>query len=85
MPGVPIEMPSDTVIVLNSTLFAPAPSTPAAASRASSPMCMLHGVRFDQVEATPIWGFAKSASAKPTARSMARAGAALSPSTTRLE
>ncbi len=56
MPGVPIEMPSETVMVLNSTLLPPAASTPAAASRASSPMCMLQGVTFAQVEATPICG-----------------------------
>ena len=85
MPGVPIEMPSDTVMVLNSTLLPPPPSMPAHASRARSPMCMLQGVRFAQVEATPICGLWKSSSAKPTARSMARAGACVSPSTTRRE
>src|SRR4051812_49308999 len=85
MPGVPIEMPSDTVIVLKTTLFAPAASMPAAASFASSAMCTLQGVRFDQVDATPIWDLPKSASSKPTARSIARAGAAFRPSTTRLE
>ena len=53
MPGEPIEMPSETVMVLNSTLLAPAASTPAAASRASSARCMLHGVTFAQVEAMP--------------------------------
>ena len=47
-------------------------------------MCMLQGVRFAQVEATPICGLAKSPSWKPTARSMARAGACFTPSTTRL-
>src|SRR5205085_10255165 len=73
------------VMVLNTTLLAPAASTPAAASRASSAMCTLQGVRFDQVEATPIWGLPKSASSKPTARSMARAGAAFRPSTRSLE
>src|SRR3954471_23959639 len=85
MPGVPIEMPAEAVMVVNTMLFAPAASTPAAASRASSAMCMLQGVRFDQVEATPICGLPKSASSKPTARSIARAGAAFRPSTTRLE
>src|SRR6266403_5814942 len=85
MPGVPIEMPSDTVMVLNSTLLPPPPSTPAHASRARSPMCMLQGVTFPQVEATPICGLSKSWSRKPTARNMARAGACVSPSTTRRE
>ena len=78
-------MPSDTVMVLNGTLLPPAASAPAPASRASSAMCMLQGVRFDQVEAMPICGLEKSASPKPTARNIARAGVCLSPSTTRLE
>src|SRR5436190_1220543 len=49
-------------------LFAPAASAPAAASRASASMCMLHGVSMLQVDAIPTCGFAKSASSKPTAR-----------------
>src|SRR5882724_2883429 len=85
MPGEPMEMPSETVIVLKMTLLPPALSAPAAAARASSPMCMLHGVRLDHVDAMPIWGRAKSASSKPTARSIAREGAFASPSTTRRE
>src|SRR5215470_7266677 len=85
MPGVPMEMPSDTVMVLKSTLLPPAASMPLQASRANSPMWALHGVRLPQVEATPICGLPKSASWKPTARNMARAGACLSPSTTTRE
>src|ERR1700739_505151 len=85
MPGVPMEMPSDTVMVLKSTLLPPAPSTPEHASRASSPMCMLQGVTLPQVEATPICGRAKSSSRNPTARSMAREGACLAPSMTTRE
>src|SRR5207302_4991731 len=77
-----MEMPSETVMVLNSTLLPPAPSTPTDASRASSPMCMLQGVTFPQVEATPICGRPKSSSRNPTARSMAREGACLAPSIT---
>ena len=46
---------------------------------------MLHGVTLPQVEATPICGLPKSASVKPTARSMARAGACVSPSITTRE
>ena len=80
-----MEMPSDTVIVEKITGFAPCSSTPAAASRASSSICILHGVRLLQVEAMPTCGFLKSPSAKPTACNMARAGACLMPSTTRLE
>jgi len=46
---------------------------------------MLQGVTIDHVEATPTTGFLKSASVKPTARSMARLGARSGPSTTMAE
>src|SRR5690348_9448183 len=78
-------MPSETVIVLNKTLLPPAASAPVAASRASSAICMLQGVTLAHVEATPICGFEKSASVKPTARNIAREAACLAPSTTRRE
>ena len=81
MPGVPMLMPSDTVMVLNNTPLPPAASTPLMASAAKSLMCMLQGVTMLQVLATPTWGFLKSASSKPTARSMARLGAWGTPST----
>ena len=63
---MPIEMPSETVMVLNSTLLAPASSAPIAAASASSLMCMLHGVTIDQVDAMPTCGLAKSSRVKPT-------------------
>ena len=85
MPGVPFEIPSETVIVLNTMLFAPAASAPAAASRASASMCILHGVSMLQVDAIPTCGFAKSSSVNPTARSIARPGALGAPSTTTRE
>src|ERR1041384_2370213 len=85
MPGEPIEMPSETVMVLNNTPFPPAASAPVIASEARSLMCMLQGVRLAHVEATPICGFAKSASWKPTARNIAREAACLTPSTTSFE
>ena len=44
MPSVPIEIPSEMVMVLKITAFPPASFAPAAASLASSSMCMLHGV-----------------------------------------
>ena len=66
MPGVPMLIPSETVMVLNSTLLPPASSAPMAAASASSLMCMLHGVTMLQVDAMPICGFLKSASVKPT-------------------
>ena len=80
-----MEMPSDTVMVLKVIALAPAASTPAAAIRASSSMCILHGVKLLQVEAMPTCGFSKSASTKPTARSIARLGVCFTPSTTRRE
>ena len=82
MPGVPMEMPSDTVMVLKTTLFAPASSAPMAAASASASMCMLQGVTMLQVEAIPICGLSKSSVSKPTGRSMARLGACSTPSTT---
>src|SRR5690606_13296437 len=85
MASVPLAIPSEMVIVLKMTALLPFRSTPSAASSARPLMCMLQGVTMLQVEAIPIWGFWKSASEKPTARSMARAGAFLMPSTMGLE
>ena len=53
MPGEPMEMPSETVMVLKVTGFALALATPSAAASASVLMCMLQGVRLLQVEAMP--------------------------------
>ena len=44
IPSVPIEIPSEMVIVLKITALPPASSAPAAASRANSSMWALHGV-----------------------------------------
>ena len=77
-----MEMPSDTVMVLNNTLLAPASSAPLAAASASLSICMLHGVTIDQVEAMPTCALAKSSRLKPTGYSMARLGACSTPSTT---
>ena len=85
MPSVPLAMPSDMVMVLKITPLPPAAFAPFSASSASLLMCMLQGVTLAQVEAMPICGFLKSSSVKPTARNMARAGAASTPSTTREE
>src|SRR5260370_33548594 len=82
MPGVPMEMASDTVMVLKVIALAPAASTPPAAKRASSSMCILQGVKLLQVDAMPTCGLSKSASANPTARNIARLGVCFMPSTT---
>ena len=78
-------MPSDTVMVLKVIALAARDSTPPAAKRASPSMCMLQGVRLLQVEAIPTCGLSKSASVKPTARSIARLGVCFTPSTTSRE
>ena len=65
MPSVPMEMPSEMVMVLKMVAFPPAEFTPWAASRARRSRCILQGVTMLQVEAIPIWGFLKSASVKP--------------------
>ena len=75
MPSVPIEIPSDTAIVPNSSGTAPACRTPSFAAVASPFRCTLHGVTSFQEEATPTCGRCRSSSDRPTARSIARAGA----------
>ena len=57
MPSVPIEMPSETVMVLKIEALPPAPFTPSAAWRARTSMCTLHGVTWLQVEHTPTCDF----------------------------
>src|SRR5271167_1916086 len=75
-------IPSETVIVPKMTALPPAASAPAAASRASLSMCMLHGVTMLHVDAMPTIGFPKSSSVNPTARSIDRFGERSGPSTT---
>ena len=65
IPSVPIEMPSDMVIVLNTIDLPPALFAPASDSLANSSMCMLHGVTLLHVEAMPMIGFLKSAFLNP--------------------
>src|SRR5687767_8196056 len=74
-------MPSETVMVPKMMALPPAALAPTSDSRASASMCILQGVTIDQVEAMPTMGFLKSASLKPTGRSIARAPARLGPST----
>src|ERR1041384_5658390 len=83
IPSVPIEMPSEMVIVPKMTALPPASLTPTDASTASLAMCMLHGVTMLQVEAMPIWDFWKSSFEKPTACNIARLAARSAPSTIR--
>src|SRR5471032_2679061 len=75
MPCVPMEMPSEMVMVLKMSGLLPALVTPSAAAMASWSMWALQGVTWLQVEATPICDLAKSPRSNPTAWSMARLGA----------
>ena len=69
---LPIEMASETVMVLKMTALPPAPFTPSAACLARPSMCTLHGVTWLHVEQMPTCDFAKSSRVKPTACNMAR-------------
>ena len=82
MPSVPMEMPSETAMVTNSSGNPPASRTPCLARLAKRSRGRLHGVTSFQDEATPTWGLSQSASVIPTALSMARAGARSRPSVT---
>src|SRR3954465_10482024 len=82
MPSWPIEMPSDTEMVPNSSGYPPAACTPSFTALASRSSGRLQGVISFQLLATPIWGLAKSSSPMPTARSMPRAAARSRPSVT---
>src|SRR6185295_7017832 len=67
MPSLPMEMPSEIVMVLKTMALPPASLAPLSASRASWSMCMLHGVTMPQVDAMPMMGFWKSSGLNPTA------------------
>src|SRR6187551_1550888 len=75
-------MPSLTLIVPNSSGYPPAACTPSLLALASRSRLRLQGVISFQELATPIWGFAKSSSPRPTARSMPREAVASRPSVT---
>src|SRR5581483_11022065 len=80
MPLVPIETPSETEIVLNSIGVPPASRMPSLTAFARKRWLRLHGIVSIHSCATPTSGFARSSSLKPTAFSIARAGARSTPS-----
>ena len=82
MPLWPIEMPSDTEMVPNSSGKPSAPRTPSLARLASRASDRLQGVISFHDDATPICGLRQSSSPMPTARSMPRAAARSRPSVT---
>ena len=75
IPSCPIEMPSDTAMVVNSIGNPPAARTPSFARLARRPSGMLQGVTSFQLLATATWAFSQSSSPMPIARSIALAGA----------
>ena len=80
MPSVPIETPSETETVLNSSGVPPAALIPRFTCWASARWLRLHGIVSIHVVATPTSGLARSSSVSPTAFSIARAGARSGPS-----
>ena len=83
IPSVPIEIPSETVIVLKVIDFPPAPLE--SLVRLHGQACRyarLHGVTSDQVVVTPMIGFLKSSFLNPTAYSIPRLKARSGPSRT---
>ena len=80
MPSVPIETPSETAIVLNSTGVPPASRIPRRTCRASSRWFQLHGIVSIHVVAMPTSGRASASSSRPIPFSIARAGARSTPS-----
>src|SRR5262245_52915191 len=79
MPWWPIMMPSVAVGQPKTCGTAPPVRTPSIALCASRSRWALHGVMSECRFATPTIGLSKSSSRKPTARSMARAGARAAP------
>ena len=80
MPSVPIEMPSDTAIVPNSSGVPPARRTPRFTWAARSRRWKLQGPISVQVLAIPTSGRERSSFVRPVALSIARAGARVGPS-----
>ena len=67
MPSVPIVMPSEIAIVLNSIGFAPARRIPDFSGPASSRSPKLHGIVSDQQLETPMKGLSMSSALRPMA------------------
>ena len=67
MPSVPIEMPSETPMVLKRMPTRPAATTPSLTFAARSWRCMLQGLPSYQTLAIPTWALSMSASERPVA------------------
>src|SRR5678816_3823434 len=79
IPSVPIEMPSDTAMVLYSMGVPPAALMPAFTRSDNRRRWKLQGMTSIQVLATPMMGRDKSSSVNPMAFNIARAGARSGP------
>ena len=79
IPSVPIEIPSDTAMVLYSMGVPPAALMPAFTRSDNRRRWKLQGMTSIQVLATPMIGRDKSSSVNPTAFNIARAGARSGP------
>ncbi len=75
IPSVPIVMPSEIAIVLNSIGFAPAARIPAFSGAASSRRPKLHGMVSVQQFETPMNGLSMSSAVRPMACRNERAAA----------
>ena len=80
MPSVPIVTPSETAIVLNSIGVPPAARMPSFTHSASRRWLRLQGMVSIHEVPTPMIGWARSSSVKPTALSIDRAPARSGPS-----
>jgi hypothetical protein len=80
MPDVPIVIPSEIAIVLNSIGVAPAARMPSFTRAASARRWKLHGIVSIHVDATPMMGLAIASSSKPIACRYERAAARWGPS-----
>jgi hypothetical protein len=80
MPSVPIVMPSDTAIVLNSIGVPPAARTPSLTRSAMPRRWKLHGIVSVQVLAMPTIGRRRASSSYPIPFRYARVGARSGPS-----
>ena len=67
MPSVPIEMPSETPMVLNRIGMRSACWTPVLTWSARSPRCMLQGLPSYQQAAMPTWPLFMSSGVSPVA------------------
>ena len=75
MPSVPIVIPSEMAMLLNSIGLAPAARTPAFTGAASSRSPKLHGIVSVQTLEMPMNGLSMSSAVRPMAWRNARAGA----------